>query len=85
MLSADKRNTVVNANRVARTVIEVFDSILENDSFTKDDLRLILDHIRIYEDKIEIKAKIPAITKTLMSQTKDYKLPIEKTIVSTAP
>lgn len=36
----------------------------------------------IYEDgKIEIKAKIPAITKTLMSQTKDYKLPIEKTIV----
>ena len=36
----------------------------------------------IYEDKtIEIKAKIPAITKTLMSQTKSYNLPIEKTIV----
>lgn len=36
----------------------------------------------IYEDgNIELKAKIPAITKTLMSQTKDYKLPIEKTIV----
>ena len=35
----------------------------------------------IYNDKIEIKAKIPAITKTLMSQTKEYKLPIEKTIV----
>ena len=36
----------------------------------------------IYEDgRIEIKAKIPAITKTLMSQTKDYKIPIEKTIV----
>ena len=28
-------------------------------------------------DKIEIKAKIPAITKTLMSQTKEYKIPIE--------
>ena len=37
----------------------------------------------IYEDRIEIKAKIPAITKTLMSQTKNYKLPIEKTIVKT--
>ncbi len=37
----------------------------------------------IYEDKIEIKAKIPAITKTLMSQTKNYKLPINKTIVKT--
>ncbi len=36
----------------------------------------------IYENgRIEIKAKIPAIAKTLMSQTKDYELPIEKTIV----
>ncbi len=36
----------------------------------------------IYEDGgISIKAKIPAISKTLMSQTKNYKLPIEKTIV----
>ena len=31
--------------------------------------------------KIELKAKIPAISKTLMSQTKEYDLPIEKTIV----
>ena len=37
----------------------------------------------IYEKRIEIKAKIPAITKTLMSQTKNYKLPLEKTIVKT--
>ncbi len=37
----------------------------------------------IYENRIEIKAQIPAITKTLMSQTKHYKLPIEKTIVKT--
>ena len=36
----------------------------------------------IFEDgKIEIKAKIPAITKTLMSQTIEYNFPIEKTIV----
>lgn len=36
----------------------------------------------IFEDgRVEIKAKIPAITKTLMSQTKEYNLPIEKTIV----
>ena len=36
----------------------------------------------IFEDgRIEQKAKIPAIAKTLMSQTKDYNLPIEKTIV----
>ena len=36
----------------------------------------------IFEDgEVEIKAKIPAITKTLMSQTKKYNLPIEKTII----
>lgn len=36
----------------------------------------------IYVDgTIEIKAKIPAISKTLMSQTKNYNLPIEKTII----
>ena len=35
----------------------------------------------IYENRIEVKAKMPAITKTLMSQTKDYKFDIKKTIV----
>lgn len=35
----------------------------------------------IYENRIEVKAKIPAISKTLMSQTKDYKFDINKTIV----
>lgn len=36
----------------------------------------------IYPDgRIERKAKIPAIVKLLMAQTKDYKLPVEKTIV----
>ena len=36
----------------------------------------------IYPDgKVERMAKIPAIIKLLMAQTKDYKLPIEKTII----
>ena len=36
----------------------------------------------IYPDgKVERIAKIPAIIKLLMAQTKDYKLPIEKTII----
>ena len=36
----------------------------------------------IFEDGgIQLNGQIPAIIKTLMSQTKDYKLPIEKTIV----
>ena len=36
----------------------------------------------IFEDGgVQLNGQIPAIIKTLMSQTKDYKLPIEKTIV----
>ncbi|MCR4675598.1 MAG: adenosine deaminase, partial [Lachnospiraceae bacterium] len=35
------------------------------------------------EGKVELKATIPAIAKTLMSQTKDFKLPEEKTIFKT--
>lgn len=35
----------------------------------------------IYENRIEVKAKIPAISKTLMSQTKKYDIDIKKTIV----
>ena len=36
----------------------------------------------IYPDgRVEMKASVPAISKTLMSQTKDYRLGIEKTIV----
>ncbi|MBQ8094035.1 MAG: adenosine deaminase [Clostridia bacterium] len=38
----------------------------------------------IYPDgRVELKASIPAISKTLMSQTKDYKLGISRTIVKT--
>ena len=38
----------------------------------------------IYADgHVYIKAKIPAINKTLMSQTKEYKIPVEKTIIKT--
>lgn len=38
----------------------------------------------IYPDgRVELKAHIPAISKTLMSQTKDYRLDIRKTIVKT--
>ncbi|MBQ6173232.1 MAG: adenosine deaminase [Clostridia bacterium] len=35
------------------------------------------------DGRVEIKASIPAVSKTLMSQTKDYRLGVEKTIVKT--
>ena len=66
LMSADKRSTVVTANRIARTVIEVFDSILEGNKFSKDDLRLILDRILVYEDRVEVQFK-PDINAILQS------------------
>ena len=35
------------------------------------------------DGRVELKASIPSISKTLMSQTKDYRLGVEKTIVKT--
>ena len=35
------------------------------------------------DGSVELKASIPAISKTLMSQTKDYRLGVEKTLVKT--
>ena len=52
---ADTTNTIVKVNRVARSVIEIFDDIIEKDKLDKHTLHLIIDRIIIYEDNIEIK------------------------------
>ena len=54
-LVADTTNTIVKVNRVARSVIEIFDDIIEKDKLDKHTLHLIIDRIIIYEDNIEIK------------------------------
>lgn len=56
-MSGDKRNTVIQANRTAKTVIEVFDRILKADSISQDDLHLLVDRITIYDDAIEVQLK----------------------------
>jgi hypothetical protein len=52
---ADTTNTIVKVNRVARSVIEIFDDIIKKDKLDKHTLHLIIDRIIIYEDSIEIK------------------------------
>ena len=54
-LVADTTNTIVKVNRVARSVIEIFNDIIERDKLDKQTLHLIVDRIIIYEDNIEIK------------------------------
>jgi len=53
-LHLNKRNTIIQVNRIARTAMDVFDEILHKEKLDKTDLELILDRILVYEDHIEI-------------------------------
>lgn len=56
-LTADKRNTIIQVNRIARTALDIFDEILAKDKLDKVDLELIIEKITVYEDHIEIQLK----------------------------
>ena len=53
-LLTDKRNTIIQTNRTAKTVLEVFQDILEKDHLERSDLDLLIDRILVYEDHLEI-------------------------------
>ncbi|MCD7734150.1 MAG: recombinase family protein [Clostridiales bacterium] len=53
-LLSDKRNTILRANRVAKTAIDVFRDILEKEHLERNDLELLIDRIKVYEDHLEI-------------------------------
>lgn len=56
-LVADTTNTIVRVNRIARTVLELFDEILEKDRLDRRDLHLIVERILIYSDHIDVRLK----------------------------
>ena len=56
-LLSDKRNTIIQVNRVAKTAIDVFHDILEKDKLERNDLELLIDKILVFEDHLEIKLK----------------------------
>lgn len=56
-LAVDKHNTVVRVNRTARTVLEIFDDIINKHSLDKNDLNFIIDKIVVFENRIEIHLK----------------------------
>ena len=53
MLS-DKRNTILRVNRVAKTAMDVFRDVLEKEKLERNDLGLIIDRIKVFEDHLEI-------------------------------
>ena len=56
-LTLDRRNTIIRINRVAKTALEAFDDILTKDKLEKNDLLLIIEKIKVYEDGIDIQLK----------------------------
>ena len=52
---ADRRNTILRVNRVAKTALDVFRDILQKDHLERNDLNLIIDKILVYEDHLEVK------------------------------
>ncbi len=56
-MTADTRNTIIRANRHTRTVLDIFNGILEKDKLDKRDIGLILDRIIVYENRIDIKLR----------------------------
>lgn len=56
-MATDKRNNIININRKAKTVMDVFDDILNKDVLDKNDLSYIIEKIIVYENHIDIKLK----------------------------
>ncbi len=65
-MAVDKRNTIIRVNRAAKTALEVFDDILNKPKLDRNDLRLIIEKIRVYEDHIEVllKADVDSILRS---------------------
>ena len=65
-LMENKRSTIIQVNRVAKTAMDVFDDILSKDKLDRNDLQLIIQKIKVYEDHLEIflKADIDSILRS---------------------
>lgn len=54
-LLSDRRNTVIQVNRAAKTALDVFADILNKETLDRNDLELIIDRVLVFEDHLEIK------------------------------
>ncbi len=55
--AVNMRNTMIETNRKAKTVIDVFEDILRKEKLDKRDIGLIVDWITVYEDHLLVKLK----------------------------
>lgn len=55
--AVNMRNTMIETNRKAKTVIDVFEDILHKEKLDKRDIGLIVDRITVFEDHLLVKLK----------------------------
>ena len=53
-LLSDRRNTIIEANRTAKTALEVFDDLLHKPKMKRNDLELMIEKIDVFEDHLEV-------------------------------
>ena len=86
-LLSDKRNTIIQLNRTAKTAIDVFRDIQEKDKLERNDLELLIDRILVFEDHLEIRlqADIDSILRSSgLEEAANFKFGtenIEKTLI----
>ena len=64
--NCDRRSKIVQANRTAKTVFEIFDNTLNKEKLDKTDIGLIVERINVFNDgtiKIKLKADIVSLLK----------------------
>lgn len=55
--TAERENTIIKVNRIARTAIDIFNDILRKETIDKSDLDIVIEKIVVYDDNIEIQLK----------------------------
>lgn len=53
-LLSDRRNSIIEANRTAKTALEVFDDLLHKPKMERNDLELMIEKIDVFEDHLEV-------------------------------
>lgn len=53
-MNVGKRNTIIQVSRTAKTALEVFDDILAKPKRDRNDLRLFMQKIRVFEDHVDV-------------------------------
>ncbi len=69
----DRRNNVININRKAKTVIDIFDDILNKETLDRTDIGYIIERITVFEDHINIKLRADIDTLLKLNEEREPK------------